>query len=100
MEQVAERRVNTTIRIRNVQFDGNSALVVVDTSVLLSNLVFDNVASPLLPGCGGAVTMLSESPQLTAIEVDGVRFDSNRGKCMLCPPPRLLRISPRDDALQ
>ena len=83
LEQMTERRANTTVRIFNVQFDGNSARSNnEDQSVMMyvnDEDPFYNTVSSHLFGCGGALTVLSTSPEQTALELDGVSFDSNRG---------------------
>ena len=97
LEQEAGRRANTTVQFRNVQFAGNVASLE-EQYMLLSHVVFDNVPSAAAIGCGGALAVLSTSPQQTAVELHGVRFDSNRGKCM-CPPPSSQRTSQRRNSV-
>lgn len=95
---MTERSANTTVGIFNVRFDGNSARSNdEDQSVMIYSNPFSNAVNSHLFGCGGALTVLSRSPQQTSLELDGVSFDSNRGKRMCS---RLLCINPRDDALQ
>ena len=93
LEQQAGRQANTTVTFRNVQFVDNIANFE-ENSKLLSHAVFHNVPSDAAVGCGGALAVLSTSPQQTTIELDNARFDNNRGTCM-CPSPSLQRTSRR-----
>ena len=97
LEQEGERHANTIVRILNVQFDGNNANHEDQIGMMSKSPLLPIAVSSHLFGCGGALTVLSASLQQTGLELNGVRFDSNQGKC-ICPC--LLRINPCDDALQ
>ena len=68
------------MEVENVRFDSN-VVHTMEQSVLLANTEFENAASTVIAGCGGAVLVASTSPYHTALVLDRVSFHKNQGEC-------------------